>query len=180
MKQLLQKMMFVFTVLISCQFAQAQSRSVSGKVSDTGGADLPGVSVTVKGTTLGAVTDATGKYTVQAPTNATLVFSYIGYKAQEINIGNKTSVNISLEEDAAALSEVVVVGYGTQKKSQLTSAISQVSAKEINEMPITNLGQAMQGRVAGIDVTQSGSRPGAVPKILIRGRRSFNAGNDPL
>ncbi len=180
MKQLLQKMMFVFAMLLSWQFTQAQTRSVSGTVSDASGSALPGVSVTVKGTTQGAITDASGKFSLQAKNNAVLVFSYIGYKAQEINIGSKTTVNASLEEDAAALSEVIVVGYGSQKKSQTTGAISQVSAKQIQEMPITSLGQAMQGRVAGVDVSQSGSRPGSVPKILIRGRRSFNAGNDPL
>jgi TonB-linked SusC/RagA family outer membrane protein len=180
MKQLLQRLLLVFAVLLSWQFAQAQSRTVSGKVSDTGGSGLPGVSVTVKGTTQGAITDASGNFSVQAANNAVLVFSYIGFKAQEVNIGTKTKIDVSLEEDAAALSEVVVVGYGSQKKSQTTGAISSVSAKQIQEMPITSLGQAMQGRVAGVDVSQSGSRPGSVPKILIRGRRSFNAGNDPL
>jgi TonB-linked SusC/RagA family outer membrane protein len=180
MKQLLQKMMFCFAILCSWQMAEAQSRTVSGKVSDAGGSPLPGVSVTVKGTTQGAITDAAGKYSTQVANNATLVFSYIGYKAQEVKVGSQSNINVSMEEDAASLSEVVVVGYGSLKKSQTTGAISQVSAKQIQEMPITNLGQAMQGRVAGVDVSQSGSRPGQVPKILIRGRRSFNAGNDPL
>ncbi|WP_229251152.1 TonB-dependent receptor [Emticicia sp. BO119] len=173
-------MLLVFAVLLSWQFAQAQNRTVSGKVSDVGGSPLPGVSVTVKGTTQGAITDAAGKFSVQASSNAVLVFSYIGFKAQEIASAGRTTIDVSLEEDAAALSEVVVVGYGSQKKSQTTGAISSVSAKQIQEMPITSLGQAMQGRVAGVDVSQSGSRPGSVPKILIRGRRSFNAGNDPL
>lgn len=181
MKQLLQKMLFVFTLCLSIQVAQAQNRTVSGKVSDTGGSPLPGVSVTVKGTTQGSITDSDGKFSIQsAKSNAVLVFSYIGYKAIEVNVGGKTTLNVSLEEDAAALGEVIVVGYGSQKKSQTTGAISQVSAKQIQEMPITSLGQAMQGRVAGVDVSQSGSKPGSVPKILIRGRRSFNAGNDPL
>ncbi|WP_435357005.1 SusC/RagA family TonB-linked outer membrane protein [Emticicia sp. SJ17W-69] len=180
MKQLLQKVLLGFTVLLSWQFAQAQGRAISGKVSDTGGNPLPGVSVTVKGTAQGAITDATGKFSTQAANNATLVFSYIGYKAQEVKVSGQSTINVSMEEDAAALSEVIVVGYGSQKKSQTTGAISQVSAKQIQEMPITSLGQAMQGRVAGVDVSQSGSKPGSVPKILIRGRRSFNAGNDPL
>lgn len=180
MKQLLQKVLLGFTVLLSWQFAQAQGRAISGKVSDTGGNPLPGVSVTVKGTAQGAITDATGKFSTQAANNSTLVFSYIGYKAQEVKVSGQSTINVSMEEDAAALSEVIVVGYGSQKKSQTTGAISQVSAKQIQEMPITSLGQAMQGRVAGVDVSQSGSKPGSVPKILIRGRRSFNAGNDPL
>lgn len=180
MKQLLLKMMLSLAILISWQFADAQGRAVSGKVSDAGGNPLPGVSVTVKGTAQGAISDAAGKFSVQAANNATLVFSYIGYKAQEVKVGSQNNINVALEEDAAALSEVIVVGYGSQKKSQTTGAISQVSAKQITEMPITNLGQALQGRTAGVDVSQSGSKPGSTPKILIRGRRSFNAGNDPL
>lgn len=174
-------MLFVVTLCLSIQFAQAQNRTVTGKVSDTGGSPLPGVSVTVKGTTQGSITDADGMFSIQSTkSNVVLVFSYIGYKALEVNVGGKTNLSVSLEEDAAVLSEVIVVGYGSQKKSQTTGAISQVSAKQIQEMPITSLGQAMQGRVAGVDVSQSGSKPGSVPKILIRGRRSFNAGNDPL
>lgn len=180
MKQLLLKTMLSLAILISWQFADAQGRAVSGKVSDAGGNPLPGVSVTVKGTAQGAISDAAGKFSVQAANNATLVFSYIGYKAQEVKVGSQNNINVALEEDAAALSEVIVVGYGSQKKSQTTGAISQVSAKQITEMPITNLGQALQGRTAGVDVSQSGSKPGSTPKILIRGRRSFNAGNDPL
>lgn len=172
--------MLSLAILISWQFAFAQGRAISGKVSDAGGNSLPGVSVTVKGTSQGAISDVAGKFSVQAANNATLVFSYIGYKAQEVKVGNQSNYDVTLEEDAAALSEVVVVGYGTQKKSQMTGAISQVTAKQITEMPLTNLGQALQGRAAGVDVSQSGSKPGAAPRILIRGRRSFNAGNDPL
>jgi TonB-linked SusC/RagA family outer membrane protein len=139
------------------------------------------VSVTVKSSTNGAVTDGDGAYSVNVPSDKnTLVFSYIGYVSQEITIGSKSQINVSLVEDATALSEVVVVGYGTQKKSQMTGAISQVTSKQITEMPLTNLGQALQGRAAGVDVSQSGSKPGSAPRILIRGRRSFNAGNDPL
>ena len=103
MKQLLQRMLLVFAVLLSWQVTQAQSRTVSGKVSDTGGSALPGVSVTVKGTTQGAITDASGKFSVQAASNAVLVFSYIGFKPLEVNIGAKTTVDVALEEDAAAL-----------------------------------------------------------------------------
>lgn len=168
-------------LVLQTHFTFAQSKQVSGSVKDAGGSGLPGVSVTVKGTNQGSVSDADGSYKINVPNDkAVLVFSYIGFITQEITIGNKTRIDVSLAEDATNLSEVVVVGYGTQKKSQLTGAISQVSAKQISEMPITSIGQAMQGRVAGVDVSQSGSKPGSVPKILIRGRRSFNAGNDPL
>ncbi len=157
-------------------------KTVSGKVLSTDdGAPLPGVSVVVKGTTTGTNTDGEGNFKVIVKNDAAvLVFSAVGFEKQEITVGNRSTINISLATDQKSLNEVVVVGYGTQRKSQMTGAISSVSAKEIQEMPITSLGQAMQGRVAGVDVSQSGSKPGSVPKILIRGRRSFNAGNDPL
>jgi TonB-linked SusC/RagA family outer membrane protein len=176
----------LFFLVILCFFlqidiAQAQTRQVSGKVSDAVGGALPGVSVTAKGTSQGSATDGAGNYVVNVPSGSTvLVFSFIGYTTQEIVIGNQTQINVALAEDVAILSEVVVVGYGTQKKSQMTGAISQVTAKQITEMPLTSLGQALQGRAAGVDVSQSGSKPGSAPRILIRGRRSFNAGNDPL
>ncbi len=176
-------LLFLVGVLLclQTQFAAAQSRAVTGKVTDAGGNGLPGVSVTVKSSTSGAVTDGNGAYSVNVPGDKnTLVFSYIGYVSQEVAIGAKSQINVSLAEDATALSEIVVVGYGTQKKSQMTGAISQVTAKQITEMPLTSLGQALQGRAAGVDVSQSGSKPGSAPRILIRGRRSFNAGNDPL
>jgi TonB-linked SusC/RagA family outer membrane protein len=157
-------------------------RTVTGTVrSSEDNTTLPGVNVAVKGTTRGTTTDAEGNYKISVPDDkAILVFSSVGFNAQEVAVGNRTAVNLSLEADLKNLSEVVVVGYGTQKKSQLTGAISSVSAKQITEMPITNLGQALQGRVAGVDVAQSGSKPGSVPTIRVRGRRSFNAGNDPL
>ena len=159
----------------------AQSRKISGTVLDPSGVGLPGVSVAVKNTTLGTVTDLDGKYTLNdVNESSVLVFSYIGYVNQEITVGSRTSMDVNLAEDITSLSEVVVTGYGTQKKSQVTGAISSISAKEITEIPLTNLAQALTGRAAGVNVTQSGSKPGSVPKILIRGRRSFNAGNDPL
>ncbi|KAB7732296.1 SusC/RagA family TonB-linked outer membrane protein [Rudanella paleaurantiibacter] len=162
--------------------ASRQERTVSGRI--TSGDDnqgLPGVNVAVKGTTRGTTTDAEGRYRLSIPNNqAVLVFSSVGFIGQELAVGNQSTIDVKMEADDRTLNEVVVVGYGTQKKSQLTGAISSVGAKEIQEMPITNLGQALQGRVAGVDVTQTGSRPGAAPTIRIRGRRSFSASNDPL
>ncbi|WP_304236909.1 TonB-dependent receptor [Jiulongibacter sediminis] len=153
---------------------------ISGTVSSDDGSVLPGVSILVKGTTNGTSTNADGQYQINAPSNSTLVFSFVGFMPQEVVVGNRSKIDVTMQSDAAALEEVVVVGYGAQKKSQTTGAISQISSKEITEMPITNLGQALQGRAAGVDVSQSGSKPGSAPRILIRGRRSFNAGNDPL
>ncbi|OIN59128.1 SusC/RagA family TonB-linked outer membrane protein [Arsenicibacter rosenii] len=159
-----------------------QERTITGKVtSSDDNAPLPGVNVAVKGTTRGTTTDASGTYRLSVPAgNVVIVISSVGFISQEITLGNRASVDVKLQTDTRALNEVVVVGYGTQKKSQTTGAITSVGAKEIQEMPITNLGQALQGRAAGVDVTQTGSKPGTVPKILIRGRRSFSASNDPL
>jgi TonB-linked SusC/RagA family outer membrane protein len=168
----------VLTVLSFSGFGQ---QSVSGKItSSEDGQGIPGVSVVVKGTNKGTTSDASGNYKLAVTTNAKLSFSAVGFISQDVEVGNKTTIDLKMVSDIQSLSEVVVVGYGSQKKSQLTGAISSVTAKQITEMPLTNIGQALQGRVAGVDVSQSGSKPGGVPKILIRGRRSFNAGNDPL
>ena len=162
----------------------AQERVITGKIlSGDDNQPLPGASVAVKGTQRGTTTDANGDYRINIPSNtnnAALVFSAVGFVTQEITVGNQTTVNLTLNTDTRSLNEVVVIGYGTQKKSQTTGAISSVTSKQITELPITNLGQAIQGRVAGVDVAQSGSRPGSTPTIRVRGRRSFNAGNNPL
>ena len=180
-KQLLSKVLFsLFFVLIGIQML-AQDRTVSGRVTASDdGSGVPGVSVAVKGTSKGTSTDADGNYKITLSGNAVLSFSSIGFISQDIPVGNKSQVNVVLATDTKALTEVVVVGYGTQKKSQMTGAISSVGSKEIQELPITNARQALQGRAAGVDVVQPGSKPGAGPQIRIRGRRSFNASNDPL
>lgn len=162
-------------------FTLAQDRAITGTVLSTeDNSSIPGVTVVVKNTSNGTSTDSDGKFSINAGANATLVFSAVGFATQEIAIGNRSVVDVKLGVNLKTLNEVVVVGYGTQKKSQLTGAISSVSAKEIMELPITNARQALQGRAAGVDVTQAGSKPGAGPQIRIRGRRSFNASNDPL
>ena len=153
---------------------------ISGKVT-LKGEPLPGVAVVLKGTTVGTSTDINGTYTISVPESpGTLVFSFIGTTNKEVAFKGPGTINAALSEDAKALQEVQVVGYGTQKKSQVTGAISSLSSREISEMPITNARQAIQGRAAGVDVVQAGSKPGAGPQIRIRGRRSFNASNDPL
>ncbi len=159
-----------------------QERTVSGQIlTAEDSTPLPGVNVAVKGSTRGTTTDAEGNYKLAIPdNNAVLVFSSVGFLSQEVTVGAQSSINIKLAVDQRTLNEVVVVGYGTQKKSQLTGAISSVGAKEIAELPITNARQALQGRAAGVDVVQSSSKPGAGPVVRIRGRRSINASNDPL
>jgi TonB-linked SusC/RagA family outer membrane protein len=174
--------MLSFAMLLMLSFTGFAQQTVTGKVtSSEDGQGIPGVSIMIKGTNKGTTTDGTGSFKIVSSSEKDILgISAIGYVSTEVAIGKRSSINITLAVENQALSEVVVVGYGTQKKSQLTGAISQVSAKQISEMPITNLGQALQGRTAGVDVSQSGSKPGTTPKILIRGRRSFNAGNDPL
>lgn len=153
---------------------------ITGKVISAG-EPLPGVSVRLKGTDQGTTTAVDGSYTINVPENSgTLVFSFLGFVTQEKTFTRASTVNVTLIEDSQALDEVMVVGYGTQTKSQVTGAISSVSAKEISELPITNAQQALQGRAAGVEVLSAGNRPGDGVNVRIRGRRSFNAGNDPL
>ena len=170
----------VLLLVLTAGIVQAQDTQVSGTILDETGMPLPGVSILLKGTTRGTTTDLNGKYSIAAPANGVLVFSFIGYNNLEETIGNRSKIDLTLTPDVSNLDEVVVVGYGSQKKSQLTGAISSVGNKEIQELPITDARQALQGRAAGVDVVQPGSKPGSSPQVRIRGRRSFNASNEPL
>lgn len=170
----------LFLLLISISNGYAQDVQVRGTVFDETGQPLPGATILVKGTTRGTTSDLDGKYVISTTANGTLVFSFIGYNPIEKEIGNQSVIDINLSPDLSDLDEVVVVGYGTAKKSQLTGAISSVGSKEISELPIKDARQALQGRAAGVDVTQPGSKPGSSPQVRIRGRRSFNASNEPL
>jgi len=153
---------------------------VTGKVTDENGADMPGVSVLVKGTQRGSTTDQVGTYSLSVSDgSAILVFSYVGYISQEITVGNKSTINLSLSPDTKSLGEVVVVGYGTQKKSDITGAIGSVTAKEIEDEPIVQIGQALQGKVAGLQVTQNSGAPGSGLLIRVRGTGTVN-NSDPL
>ncbi len=155
--------------------------TVTGKVTDESGGGLPGVSVVVKGTQRGTTTTQDGTYSVLAPEGkAILVFSFVGYVSQEIPINNRSQINISLSTDTKALNEVIVVGYGTQKKRDLTGAISSISSRDIAETPSSNFLQNAQGRLAGVDIVRSNGNPGSAPVIRIRGNRSINASNNPL
>ena len=157
-----------------------QQRTVTGKVIDTTGGSLPGVSVVVKGTTNGTVTDAQGIYSLgNVPFDAVLVFSFVGMKVQEVALGNRSSVNITLEEETIGIEEVVAIGYGTQKKSDLTGAIARVSAKDMEKANPTNFADAIQGRATGVVVVQSQGAPGSSSVIRVRGIGTVN-NNDPL
>lgn len=151
--------------------------SVSGVVTDDENKPMPGVNIVVKGTTDGTTTDIDGRYTLSvADGSAVLIFSFIGYQTAEITVGNQSVINVSLKADIGTLSEIVVVGYGTQKKASLTGAISSVAAETISTQPVVNVGQALQGRVAGVSVTNNGA-PGEAPIIRIRGVGTINNAN---
>ena len=169
------------TLLFTASLSHAQT-TISGTATDgETGEQLPGVNVVVKGTTVGTVTNIEGGYSLRVPADAqALVFSSVGYEAEEIAIGNQTTINLVMLPDIQSLSEVVVVGYGTQDSRDVTAAIASVSAEDIEKIPVASGVQAIQGQVAGVDVMSGGGRPGQAPSIRIRGRRSISASNDPL
>ena len=156
-------------------------RPISGRVIDETSAPVPGVSVLLKGTQRGTVTDADGRYKLDVPDGAaTLVFSFVGYTPQEIVVGNQTSVNLTLKADSKALEEVVVIGYGTVRKSDLTGSVGSVKMAELQERPAASLTQALQGRIAGVQVNNNSGRPGGRTTIRVRGFSSINSSNNPL
>jgi TonB-linked SusC/RagA family outer membrane protein len=157
----------------------AQGRLISGKVTDAQGGGVPGVTVLVKGTTSGTVTDIDGKYSLNV-TGGSLVFSYIGFVTQEIVVENQTTINVVLQEDTKMLDEVVVIGYGAQKKKDLTTAVSVVGEKELKDRPIVSAAQALQGKAAGVQVTQPSGKPGVGLSVRVRGATSVIASNEPL
>ncbi|MCA0229013.1 MAG: SusC/RagA family TonB-linked outer membrane protein [Bacteroidetes bacterium] len=170
------------TVLFTVVFlgVQAQERQVTGKVKDGTGTGMPGVTVAVKGTQRGTSTDVDGNYKVAVPTNATLVFSYVGYSNQEIAVGTRSVVDVTLLEDNKVLNEVVVVGYGTVKKKDATGAVNAIGAKDFQKGIVVSPEQLMQGRVAGVQITQSSGEPGGGINVRIRGTSSVFGGNNPL
>ena len=162
-------------------FDVMQQKSVSGIVTDESGVPLPGVTVVVKGTTTGTITDADGNYSLQnVQAGTTLIFSFVGMKTQEINVGSQTSINVTMEEDAIGMDEVVVVGYGSQKKSDITGSVASFDSDAIELVPVTNVASVMQGRVAGVNLIQAQGDAEAVTSILVRGQNSLTASNDPL
>lgn len=158
-----------------------QNVTISGRVTDEKNAPMPGVNVVLKGTTRGTATDVEGRYrlTVTDPITTTLVFSLVGYASQEVVLGNQTIIDIQLLPDNKMLNEVVVVGYNTVKRTDVTSAVVSVSAEDIRSRPVANALQAIQGKAAGVDIT-SNERPGEMGSIRIRGNRSLTANNNPL
>lgn len=158
----------------------AQQRPVTGSVKDVSGSGMPGVNVIKKGTTIGTATDANGNFSIEAADDDVLVISFIGYLTQEIRVGSQSRIEIALTEDISTLQEVVVVGYGTQKKSDLTGAIASVSGENLRGTITASADQALQGRVAGVQVTQNSGQPGGAVSIRIRGTTSLTQSSEPL
>jgi len=167
---------FVFMGFVMTAFAQ---QTITGKVTDETKGGVPGVSVTIKGQTKGTTTSPTGDFSIPASAGQTLVFTYVGYNTREVVVGASPTINVSLAPSANDLTEVVVVGYGTAKKGDVTGSIAGIGAKEIERLPVQNALQAVQGRVSGVDIT-SNARPGELGSIRIRGNRSLLATNNPL
>ncbi len=153
---------------------------VSGKVSDENGQGLPGVSVVVKESTTGTITDSEGIYSINADESAILVFSYIGYETRELAIAGRSIVDISMTPDVAQLEEIVVIGYGSVNKSDLTGSVNSIQGDKLNTVSQVSLDQAIQGRIPGVQVTQASAEPGGAFSIRIRGTNSITAGNEPL
>ena len=171
-------MLFLF---FSVQFAVfAQTVNVTGTVKDNTGDPLPGVNIVVLGTTQGAVTDISGKFNIQVPADGSLVFNFIGFTPQTIAINGRQIVDVRLQPSDVSLEEIVVVGYGTQRREAVTGSVASVGGEEMREVASANITQALQGRISGVEMTQTSSKPGAEMQIRIRGTRSLTADNDPL
>jgi TonB-linked SusC/RagA family outer membrane protein len=158
-----------------------QQKTITGKVTDSLGQSLPGSSVFVKGSTIGVTTNAEGSFSLAVPGNAaTLVFSFVGMKTKEVNIGNNTVFNVVLEEESIGIDEIVAIGYGTKIRKEVTGSIAKVTTAELSKNLTSDVTGALQGRTAGVQITQQGGQPGAAMRIRVRGSSSINSSGDPL
>jgi TonB-linked SusC/RagA family outer membrane protein len=181
LNKLTTNLLAILVCLLSITNCFAQDRKVSGKVSDESGATLPGASVSIKDTKLSTITDVDGNFVISLPATAkTLVFSYLGMEAQEVTIGNRIVFNIVLSSKSNTLNDVVIVGYGAIKRTDLTGSVASIGREDLIKDAPTNILQALQGKIAGVNVTQSDGAPGAGISIRIRGSNSFLGGTEPL
>lgn len=179
MKHLVRKLLMYTGCILFSIPVFAQEKEVTGTVTDENGIPVPGVNVAIEGTTSGTQTNFDGVYELNASEGDVLVFSFIGMQQTEVTIGDATEYNIVMEEGSSELDEVVVVGYGTRKKSDVTGAVANVGSEELMTQPVSNAFQALQGKAAGVDITSS-ERPGTIGTVRIRGNRSLTASNTPL
>jgi TonB-dependent starch-binding outer membrane protein SusC len=161
--------------------ALQQTKTITGQVVDEGGITLPGVSVVVKGTTTGTITDIDGKYSLNVSSGAkTLVFSFVGMTTQEIVINNQSQINVTLQQSIVNLDEVIAIGYGSMERNNVTGAISSIKADEIMKAPVPNVVEALRGQVSGVKISRGSGQPGSGVEFLIRGKKSLTSGNEPL
>lgn len=174
----------IVTLIILMSFipllAMSQTVTIKGVIKDVSGEPIVGASITETGTSNGIIADLDGNFTLKVSPKATLTVSFMGYRTQTISVAGKTSLSIILEEDTQLLGEVVVVGYGVQRKEAVTGSVASIKNEAIREVPASDITQALQGRIAGVDMSQTSSKPGSSMQIRIRGTRSLNASNDPL
>lgn len=164
----------------SANYMAVAATKISGLVTDENGIGMPGVTIAKKGTSMGANSDVNGKYVIDVNPGDVLVFSFVGYKSQEVKIANQSVLNIQLAVDAKSLEEIVVTGYGNQKKKDFLGSSTSIKAATIQEMPVVSVESAMQGRMTGVQVQQSSGQPGAGISIRVRGVTSIAGGNEPL
>jgi TonB-linked SusC/RagA family outer membrane protein len=177
----MKRTIFLFLLLVTCTVIHAQNAiTVKGVVSDGQSMPMPGATVSEKGTKNSTITSFDGVYQIKVKSNATLVFSYMGTKPTQEQVKNRTTINAKLIDDTNTLNEVVVVGYGTKSRKDLTGAISSVKGQELAKTPVQNVAQALQGRIAGMQVTMSDGTPGSDPSLKIRGGMSITQSNEPL
>ncbi|WP_223713071.1 SusC/RagA family TonB-linked outer membrane protein [Niabella beijingensis] len=173
-------LLYLFAVLILSFDAAAQTNRIQGTVKDNADVPIPGASILVKGTGSGVNADSSGVFSIDAAPDAVLVVSAVNYLQKEIPVLNQNQLAIVLEDGLGKMDEVIVVGYGTQRKEAVTGSVASVSGATLNQIPAANISQALQGRVAGVQMAQTSTKPGATMQIRIRGTRSINAENDPL
>ncbi|HET7118577.1 MAG TPA: TonB-dependent receptor [Hanamia sp.] len=178
-KKVLLLIVLSFTLFTIDGYAQ-NTLSVKGKIVDEQGQPIRGASITVKGLTRGATTNEKGDFEISAPPNSTLEITSLGYSSEEVNVKSESFLNITLKQSVTGLSEVVVIGYGTQRKEAITGSVSSISGEKLNQVPSSNISDALQGRLPGVQISQTSTQPGSTMQILIRGQRSISASNTPL
>ena len=175
------RLLLLLVLLFTIHFTYAQRATVTGKVTDEKGAPLPNVSVLVKGTSNGVTTGVDGNYSIAVPNKeAVLIFSFVGLRTQEITVGDNTALNVQMSGSATQLNDVIVVGYGTQRKKETTAAITSVSAEQFNKGNVSNTAQLLQGKVAGLSIARAGSDPNGGFNIRLRGLSTLGANASPL
>jgi TonB-linked SusC/RagA family outer membrane protein len=172
---------FILPLLFFSISAYSQNTiNVKGRITDENGAPVIGASVVVKGETTGVSSDNNGDFVINASPNSSLLISSVGFIEQEIKVNGKTSLNVTLRHNETGLNEVVVIGYGSQRKEAITGSVSSISGEKLSEVPSSNISDALQGRLPGVQISQTSTQPGSTMQILIRGQRSISASNDPL